>query len=83
MLFVFFNNANTKFDARKFTWKLYITIKTVPIIRQKNFINKFFFAIAAFNKNFKAFVIYIIVLKALKLVKIIFYSFSILKLANV
>ena len=59
MLFLTFNNANVQFAEKKLTWRTYTTKEALQTTRQVKIIDWKKFAKAAFNKNIKAFVVYV------------------------
>ena len=64
MPFLIFSNANVSFLEQEFTWRSYITAKTLPTTKKVELINKKEFAKAALDENFETFVVYVATLEA-------------------
>lgn len=51
MLFLFFNNADAQFSAKKRTWRSYTAVEVLPITNRVELIDKKAFANIALNNN--------------------------------
>lgn len=66
ILFRSLSNADLEFGAKKFTWRSYITAKTLLIVKKIELINKDKFVEVEIDGNSDTFIVYITILKALK-----------------
>lgn len=62
MLFLSFSNIDIQFEAKKFTWRLYIAAEALPTTNGVELIDKREFTKAALDKNTKTFVMHMSVL---------------------
>ncbi len=65
IIFLAFSNANFQFDAKKLTWKSYITTEALSTTNRIELINKREFAKIVLDKNSKTFVIHISALQVI------------------
>lgn len=66
LLFLFLSNTNSQFGGKELTWRMYITVKAIPIAGQVELFKKYKFAKAIRDINFKILMVYIAALKVLK-----------------
>lgn len=59
IVFLSFSNENLEFGTKKLTWKSYITIKILLIVKRVKLINQYKFVEAAPNNNSNTFIIQI------------------------
>lgn len=79
MPFLFLNNTNIQFAIlKKLIQRYYIIVKILFITSQVKFINKKKFTKIKINKNFKIFIIFMIILKFAKVLILLLYVFQII-----